>query len=90
MVGKFVSNWLKQYFSVPLRLLAALVDFFRANRRRVKTLMARPLLVLISRALVILTVIAWLLVSVFGDGRQGDRLDQWLRDLRQTAGFESE
>ena len=83
-------DWLKRYFSVHLRLLAALARVIRASRQRVKALLTKRLPVLISRALVGLTAIAWLLVALLGDGRQGERLDQWLRDLRQATGFESE
>lgn len=83
-------DWLKWYFSVPLRLLAQLGRFLAASRQRVRAVLARPFLALISRALMILTAIAWLLVSLLGDGRQGEQLDQWFRDLRQTAGFGSE
>jgi hypothetical protein len=82
-----VIDWLKQYFSAQLRLLAALARFVRASRQRMRAVLARPLPVLIARALMIVTAVAWLLVALLGDGRQGERLDKWFDDLRQTSGF---
>lgn len=82
-----MESWFRRAYTLPLRLLAWLVDLYAGNRGRLQASLTRPHLARIVRGLVIVTGLLWLLVFLFADPRHGERLDQAFRDMRHVDGL---
>lgn len=76
-----MPDWFRHLYATPLRLLALGYDLYMANRGHLKSLMARPRVAQVFRALVVLTAVLWLLVFLFADERHGERLDAAFKAL---------
>jgi hypothetical protein len=75
-------EWLRELYATPLRLLAAAMELYVANRNRLKAWLARPRVAAWMRGLVLLTALAWLLIFLFAGDEHGERLDRAFEELR--------
>ena len=75
-------DWLRELYATPLRMLAAVMETYVANRQRLKTWMAKPRVAMWFRTVVMLTALAWLLIFLFAGDEHGERLDRAFEELR--------
>lgn len=80
-------QFLKRVYLLPLRLLAWGIGIYQANRERLRVFMERPRARLVFKALIMLTLIVWLLVGLVtwnsGTDALGDFIRQQMEWLKQ-------
>ncbi len=72
-------QFLERVYLVPLRLLARGISIYLANRERLRVFMERPQARRVFKALIMLTLIGWLLVGLVTWNSGTDVLGDYLR-----------
>jgi hypothetical protein len=78
-------DWLKSAYFAPLRLIAAVMRIYVANRRRVAALMARSWVKSAMTLAITLTALAWLGIWLFAGEEHRGRLGEAIRDFWSAA-----
>lgn len=79
-------NWLETFFGAPFNLLGWVMRTYGANRARVAALLAGGWVRGMYRGAVVLTMLAWLVIWLFGDGEYRDRLSETIKQMIGTEG----
>ena len=74
-------GWIKAYFLVPFRVLAAMFRTFGRNRRRLRDFTRQPRVAAALRYAMLATLLAWLLIAYLNRDQRDDRLTDAVRGL---------
>ncbi len=69
-------NWLKHAYFAPFRLIAAIVQVYRANRAWLEARLTRKHTALAVNGFILLTVLAWLVIWLAVDDDRRQRLNR--------------
>ena len=69
-------NWLKHAYFAPFRLIAAIVQVYRANRAWFETRLSRKRMARVVNGFILATVLAWLAIWLAVDDDRRQRLNQ--------------
>ncbi len=74
-------NWLRAYFSVPLKVPALLMDIYKSNRAWLDARLARKPAAGWLKGFMLITVVAWFVIWLFAKDEYRERLNQALESL---------
>lgn len=80
-----VMDWLKAAYFAPLRLIAAVMRLYVANRRRVAAGLARPWAKSAMTGAIMITAFAWLAIWLFAGEEHRDRLSEAIKNFWSTT-----
>ncbi len=76
-----LPKWLISYFRAPFIAIVWVMETYRKNRERLRTLMALPLVVKIFKMLLAVTLLSWLTLAFMANEEQKERLTNAIRDV---------